>query len=338
MGEILKSDILKLSVLFLFGLIMAIAVFYFSGIEGILNYIFNLNIFYYSLSIFCVFLTILFWAFRWNVFIRQSGYKVPLLNLLGNLFVGITINNFTPVAKFGGEPIRIYLLYKKNHVQTRIGSATVLAELTVDFVVSLFLVITSILLITIFGNTPIWLSFILILFLILSFIGFSCIVGIYSSKKFIIRAILWFINKIKRVTPFREKIMKWYNEFQKEFKKSIKNKNIFLISLFFGILMKIFDLLKFLFIFLALGYQINLIQILIAMGIGIVLMSIPATPGNLGILEGGLISAFVLIGIPLQIAAAAVFLERILWFWGVNIIGLSLGAFYGVKMFEKHSL
>ena len=61
------------------------------------------------------------------------------------------------------------------------------------------------------------------------------------------------------------------------------------------------------------------------------LMCIPATPGSLGIFEGGLISAFILIGIPAQIAGAAIFLERLIWFWGITLIGGMLGIRYGIK-------
>lgn len=329
---------LKEFCLFLIGLIIFISVFYFIGLENIVYQLSKLNLFYYSLAVICIFLTILSWAFKWDVFIKNGGYKVHLLSLLGNLSVGIAINNLTPVAKFGGEPVRIYLLKEKDDIPTRVGSATVLAELTIEFILSVLFVIISILLIALLGNTPLWLSLILVIFLALSIVGFVGIFGIYSRRKFISKMILWFTNKIKRVTPFREKILTWYREFQKAFRKGFKDKRSFFIALLFGILMKVFDIMKFIFIFMALGYPISIIQIFIALGVSVMLLSIPATPGSLGIWEGGMISALIFIGIPLEIAATAVFLERLVWFWGITIFGGVMGVYYGTDVSKSHYL
>lgn len=334
----MRSKYLKVVGFFIAGFILLISVFYLIGLEKILYQISRLNLFYYSLAILSIFLTILSWALRWDVFIKNSSHKVSLLSLLRYLFIGIAINNLTPVAKLGGEPVRIYLLKKKNNISTRIGSATVLAELTIELILSFLFVVLAILLIMLSGHSPMWLNLILIIFLTLSVISFGFLFGIYSKKRFISKVILWFTNKIKRITPFKKSILTWYDEFQKSFKKSFENREAFCYAFFFGTLMKLFDMLKFLFIFWALGYQISLAEIVIAMGMMTILMSVPATPGSLGILEAGMISAFTLIGIPIGVAASAVFLERLVWFWGTIVIGGSLGVRYGIKFAEKSKI
>jgi len=331
----MNSKRLKIAGLFTFGVALLIIIYYLIGLEKIMYQISRLNLFYYFIAIIFIFLTILSWAMKWKVFIKNSGYDAPILSLLGYLFVGIAINNLTPVAKLGGEPFRIYLLKKRNRVPSRIGSATVLAELTIELILSFLFVIGSILLIVISGQSPIWLNVILIIFLTLSFIAFGFLFGIYSKKRFISRLILWFTKKIKKIKPFESSILKWYDEFQESFKKSLEDRRTFYHAFVYGILMKFFDMMKFLFIFWALGYHVNILEIVIAMGMMTILMSVPITPGSLGILEAGMISAFTLIGIPVGIAASAIFLERLIWFWGVLCIGGLLGIKYGIKFSEK---
>jgi len=314
------------------GLIIFVLVFYFIGINNVVYHLSRINLFYYFLSIVTVFFTILCWSLRWNSFIKFNGYNVPTFGILKILFVGIFVNNLTPSGKMGGEPVRAYLLKKENKIPIERGFATIIADLTIEFLVSLIFVIISIFLATFFINLPFWLSFVLAIFLILSIICLGGLLGVYSDKIFISRIIIWFIRKIERIKPFEKKILEIYKSFQETFKKCFKNKRIFFTAIYYSILIKIFDVLKYILIFKALGYQIGLIEILIVSGVSVILMSIPATPGSLGIAEAGMISAFTLVGIPLYIATAAVFLERLIWFWGTSFIGMTLGLRYGIKI------
>ncbi len=322
-------------VLLLAGFIIFVALLYFIGIEGIFYRISKLNVFYYTLSIVCFFASIFLWTLRWKSFFRFDDLKISTSELFKNLVIGLAINNLTPVAKLGGEPVRIYILKKKNGIPVEKGTATVLADLTLELVTSSVLVLVSIVFIMIFINPPVWLSMILFVFSLMTLMALFWVFDIYSGLGIINKIILWVTEKIKRITPLRGRIIKGYKKFQKCFREIMKNRNLLIKTTLYGFTMKFFDILKFFLIFYALGFEINLVQIVIALGMGIVLMSIPATPGNLGIFEGGMIAAFVLIGIPIDISAAAIFLERIVSFWLITITGVSLGTLYGISNLGK---
>ena len=109
----MNSKIWKISVPLLIGIAIFIAVFHMIGISKILQNLQGLNVFLYSLAICFIFCSIFLWTLRWKLFIEAYGGKASTFNLSKNLIVGLAINNITPFAKLGGEPVRAYLLKKR---------------------------------------------------------------------------------------------------------------------------------------------------------------------------------------------------------------------------------
>ncbi len=328
---------LKTTLTFVIGLAISIAIFHLIGLEKLSYQISRVNLFFYGLAVGCFFLTIVLWTMRWKCFFGLEKIKISSFNLLKVLLIGLAVNNLTPIAKLGGEPVRIYILKKKNKVPAEVGVATILADLTVELITCLGFVIVSMIFIPLFINPPPWLTLIAVMFSFLAVVALLWIFGIYSNKG-VYRIIRWCVKKSKRIRMFEERILEGYEKFQKSFRRNMKNKKVFVTTLIFGCMMKALDVIKYFLIFLALGYQPSFIQLVIALGIGIMLMSVPATPGNLGIFEGGMISAFVLMGIPPEVSASAVLFERIISFWFITFLGLLLGISQGINIFREFNL
>jgi hypothetical protein len=145
-------------------------------------------------------------------------------------------------------------------------------------------------------------------------------------------------RKIERLEPYQEKILKRYKVFQKTFRDCFKKRGAFLEALVYAIIDKSLGFLKFLLIFWALGYIIDPIKIIIVMGIGLIIFSLPTTPGSLGIYEGGFTATLVLLGVPSGIAGTVIFLDRLIWFWGITAVGGALGIHYGVDLIDIKSI
>lgn len=329
------TGVKKTIALFAVGFIIFILVFNFIGFGKIYYELLHLNLLYYSLAVVCVFLALVSWVARWRTFLKAEGFEISFFELFKNLLVGLAINNLTPIAKLGGEPVRAYILKRRDDVKMRKGFASVLAGLTMSFIVSTVIVIVSVLLIALTLEVPSWMLIVLVPFGLVWVVSLAGIVGIYAEMDIVTRIIRWFGEKSERLKPYQERILRRYKEFQMTFRRTLKNRVVFVKGLSFSFLIKFFDLLKYFFIFIALGSEVGLIKLLIALGTAALLLSLPATPGSLGIMEGGMISVFVLLGIPANISAAAVFLDRLLWFWGIIIIGGSLGTYYGVDILES---
>ncbi|KXB08051.1 hypothetical protein AKJ56_01930 [candidate division MSBL1 archaeon SCGC-AAA382N08] len=314
--------------------IFAIA-FRYIGFGEILQNLRGLNLFLYFLAILCIICSIFLWTLRWKFFIEVEGHKTSTYNLFKTLLVGLAINNLTPLAKLGGEPVRAYLLRRNENIRMREGLASVLAELTILFIVTLAFIILSLFLIPFVISPPSWVILMVIPFALAAALILAGIVGIYSGRNIVIRIIEWFGSKIERLEPYKKKLIDRYLEFQRVFRRSLKNRKAFSKALVAAVLSRAFNFAKFYLIFLALGYRIDFLTLFIGMGVSIIVLSLPTTPGSLGVYEGGFISIFAFLGVPPQIAATVVFLERLVWFWGVTIVGGSLGTYYGIDIWKS---
>lgn len=322
------------TILFFIGLVGFLGVLHFVGIGKIVLEIRKANLLYYSIGVFFGFLSVFFWSLRWKTFIDVEE-DTSLFEIFKITIVGFSLNNLTPIAKLGGEPARAYILKKEENVPGDFGLATAFSELSAELVTSITWTLVTIALLFIIFNPPVWVSGFMVAFIIVAILCSGGVFGLYSGKNIIERIIIWFTKKINRISHLKGKILSKYKKFQESFRRGLKNKKLFAKAILFSLLIKTSNILKFLFIFMALGYEISVLEIIIIMGIAIMLLSIPGTPGNLGIVEGGLISSLVLMGVPPGIAGSVVFLERLITFWGMTSLGILIGAQYGVKIFGK---
>lgn len=333
----MDSKIKKYVIPLIIGIFLFVLTLYFIGIGKIFQNLANLNIYLYLAALGCIFISLLLWTFRWKIFIKANGYDVPLFGLLKNLIVGLGFNNLTPLAKFGGEPVRAYLLKEEYGIKMREGFATVMAELTVFFIVNISLIMLSILLISIKMDPPLWLYFILIPFGVLVSLILFGILEVYSGRDIIIRIIKWFSEKIKRLEPYEKKLSQTYKGFQRTFRESLQKRAAFGKALACTLLFELSVFLKFFILFLALDHPVSPVKIIIAMGISAVLLALPTTPGSLGVYEGGFASVLIFLGIETGAAGAVVFLDRLVWYWGITIVGGIFGVYYGMNIFGSES-
>lgn len=331
----MNSKIKKSVIPLIIGLVIFGLTLHFIGIGKIFQNLAKLNIYFYFLALGCFFMSITFWVLRWRAFIKASGHEVSLSGLYKILFVGLGLNNLTPLAKFGGEPMRAYLLKREYGIKMREGFATVIAELTIFLIGNIAVVLTSIFLITTLMRPPTWLYIVLIAFGLLVVLALFGIVGVYSGRDVIVRIINWLGNKINRLQPYRKKILQRYKEFQNTFRKCLQNKRVFAEALVYTSLDRVFAFLRFFILFLALGHFVSPVKIVIAMGISSILLSLPSTPGSLGVYEGGFVSALVLLGIEAGAAGVVVFLDRLVWFWGITAIGGLIAVYYGISLLDS---
>lgn len=321
--------------LFLVGLFIFVGIFYFIGFDKLLNQLLKVYLPYFLVTIVVLVLFVLMWALRWWLFVRKTDPSVPYFDILKNHVVGLAVNNLTPVAKLGGEPVKAYILNRKHKISIGEGLATVLSDLTLEFITSIGVVIVAMFLYITFTNPPFWIILIVLFFLLVAFLVLAGLMEIQSERDLIPKFIRWFSNRSKRIEPHIERILDGYKEFQQAFRRGLKDRKTFTAGLTLSILLKITEISSFYFLFLSLGYEVSLITLVIIMGVNSMLLSIPATPGSLGILEGGLISTFILLGVPSAEASAAVFLQRLILFWGVTAVGSLMGIHYGVSFWSK---
>lgn len=312
-------------------ILLLVLFFYFVNFKEVLATISSANPLFYALAGLCIATSILAWAYRWKTFINIQGYGLKAREILGSLLVGLAINNMTPFARMGGEPVRAYLLKKRNGVRYSDGLASVLVDGSVFLVATIIFVVLAIILIPFVMSPPHWLLFGLFAFGGVMVVFLVAISGIYRGSDYVIRFIEFLSSKMEFLRKRKEDIEEKYLEFQQSFRMCFNDKNSLtkgFLTVAFG---KVLNILAYFLIFLSLGQTVPILHIFIVMGIAHIALSLPITPGSLGIYEGAFVSAFVLLGINPTIAASAVLLQRLIWFWGLTILGGYLGTYYGVE-------
>lgn len=327
-----RKSVLKFVGLFLVGLTVFLLVFGIVGFGEIVTALGQIRPYLYGIGILLIILNIVAWSSRWHLFVKLTHPEISGFDLFKNMLVGLAINNLTPIFKMGGEAARVYLLKVRHGIRGREGLATITSDLTIEFIVDVIFAMMSFLFLMIFFRPPVWLYGILAVFVAVCSLLVFGIFGLYTGQKIIYKIIGFICKKMKRFEGYEERLYQKYETFQKTFQKIMKNRRVFAGALTLTLLRKVLTVTTYVVIFAALGHTTNIVNIIIAVGIGYMLMVIPATPGSLGIFEGGMISVFVLLGVPAEIAASVVFLDRLIWFWGVTGTGSMVGTYYGLDL------
>lgn len=319
------------------GIGTVIAVFYIVGFDKIFESVSELNPYYYGIVVLLILSSIVLWAVRWGIFVRKIHPEVGWFDLLKMQFVGQAMNNLTPVFKMGGEAGKLYLLKRKYEIDVRESLASISTDLTLEFIIDVILVLGAVSLLMILTSPPTWIYAILIGFVLVCFLIFFLIVEIYFGMKIMHNILGFLCRKIKRLNKYEKDIFERYESFRKNFKESLSDRKRFSQGLGLSFGRKGLTVAKFYVLLAAFGFNIGFANIIIAMGLSIMLLMIPATPGNLGIYEGGMVSVLIFVGVSPGAAATAVFLDRLVWFWGVSAVGGLIGSKYGLEIISEHA-
>ncbi|MCB8966959.1 MAG: flippase-like domain-containing protein [Ardenticatenaceae bacterium] len=108
---------------------------------------------------------------RWWLILRAQGYVVPYLRLLGHRLAGFGVSYFTPGPQFGGEPVQVLLLSRKEGVPRATAVAVITLDKLLELLFSFLFLVGGVLIVLqgrLFGGVVGWetavFAFILLLF------------------------------------------------------------------------------------------------------------------------------------------------------------------------------
>jgi hypothetical protein len=238
----------------------------------------------------------------WNAILKMFERQVPVIRLIPILMAGVFINNTTPMSRAGGEIVRVYGLRERFKLPYTIAIlSVVLSKLTEVIPIGLMGIIGA---------------FVLARHRIISweqlrFIGaIGCFVvgvatwGIYKKRC----STLWskFLDYLIR----KERQLSGEHPTIEEVTWSIKQRRAFGESLLFASALWTLALVRLKVLAYALGIDLSLGMAAAVIVWYIAIGFLAFTPGGIGIIEGGLVAGFVLMGIPPSRAFALTILER----------------------------
>lgn len=333
----------KSIILFMAGLALLFAVLYSVGFREVLNELVKVNLFYIILLFLIQLLMMCLWALKWFIVLRRTG--VSFWSVLPVSFTGYLINNVTPIAGAGGEPVRAYLLARKeSKLNTERAAASVVVDLFLEVMPLFMLVVLTIYLVfkygapmgmaTVIGSVGVALALLFILFIVL------------LSSEQVSRRIITFIIKMAKHIPVsflrehaldaEDRLEDIILEFRRAMRETVRDKSILVYGTITSIVIWLVSIARMYIIFMALGYNpestVHWISILVIARVIVALVSfLSILPGAIGLWEGVSTGVFTLLGLPAPLAMAAALLERAFSFWIGSLIGGMASVYLGVE-------
>jgi uncharacterized protein (TIRG00374 family) len=305
------------ALLFGLGVVCVAIVMAFFGFNEVLGVMAGANLSYVIGAL--VLQIIVLWLLSLRIYFMSRKYgRIGLWEAFKISVTGTVISLLTPVAKIGGEPLKIYLLKKK------LGGANATAVVAVDTlseVISCIAVIFVVFIVfakDIPGNM--FSSF--LWFFLVAAILLGLFIKFVTSPKWMNKAIGWVTKKIKRLSNADKE--DYAELFHQAFSLLVRDRKVMSFTVSISLLTKIAELTRMWFIFAAIGVILPPEVIIVVWTVILVMLLVPWLPGSLGIVEFFGTGTLIFFGLNSTTAAGGLLLDRFISFWFVLVFGLIL--------------
>lgn len=308
-------------------IILALLVFTLKDINllEVLALLRKINLLFIALAIVSYVCMFLLWNVRFQ-YLLKDYVKSDFFFLLRTTMAGVFFNTITPGSNVGGELPRAYFLNAKYGKQKAKYMGHILADKTFNMLgsgiflaLSLFLVFP--LLNISFGFKTILQSIVILIYLI----TIAVLISTYENKTLWISKKLIKIRSIRKIFK-RDKALEIFlkrkiRSFANVYTTTLKNRKKVYISFLLSIVACLFNFLASYFIFLSLGYNLNILMIIIAVTIATALGDISPIPGGIGLIESIVILLYTAMAVPLAFGTTVALLSRVIYY----IFALAIG-------------
>jgi uncharacterized protein (TIRG00374 family) len=300
-----------------------------AGIQEMAAALLNINPVYVPLIILLPFATLLVYGVRWNLLLKSVGINTRWGVVYKYAFIGAAFNNITPMVRFGGEPLKCYLLSK----EISVGKRTVLASLAMDSLITGI----SLLVLIYLGAVSLALFRILDLFMlnmILTIIILPLFLGAYMlyNRRLLAAASRRFSGLVRRFSPESAKeLPEIVMAFRDNIGNCLRRYDIIAAALVLALAERALEVLGLYVVFQALGISLDVFLSAIVLGVGVIAGLLPFLPGGLVAYESTTIIVLRLFNVSPALAATSILMWRGVTYWLVTAIGLALGWMRGVR-------
>lgn len=255
------------------------------------------------------FISLFITAYRWKMIIKVGGSDVPIGKVTLHTFAGFMMSYLTPATLLSGEPIRIYLLKKDNHISTSEGTFSVIADKVLEVTgVVIFIAISIILALSkgLLGQENLLTSVITI---VITCGLLALFYWLTISGRGFFRTIfrLFGGHKMKKIQHLEEKI--WNTE-KKISTFFLHHKKVFVISLLLSAAAWFIRVIEFTILLYFLNIHLTFSETFVIAYLPMITMLMPI-PGGLGILESGTAALMTILGQDPHVAVTVILLTRI---------------------------
>jgi uncharacterized protein (TIRG00374 family) len=330
----------KTIILFLIGIGILALMVIFIGPGKIEDALKNANPGYVVLAVIIQFFIYGLWTQRWSITIHSLHISIKKRHIFPMLMVGLAVNNITPSARGGGEPVRAYMLSKYAKTPLENAFATVIADRGLDTFPFVVLAIFTIIFTVSYLTLPDWVVLGLIISLMALVSVFVLILYMCINESAGERITLWGVNLVKRFSKkkhheIERRAIEAMNGFQKSMKVMIKDKRVLMYGLPLSFFIWFMEITRVYIVFSSFGTPVPLPIIGAVFVIATLIGMIPLLPGGLGAVDGVMIVLYSAAGVPPSISAAATIVERLISFWMTSFIGMGMLPYVGSGVMDK---
>jgi uncharacterized protein (TIRG00374 family) len=274
------------------------------------------------------FFEVAFWACRWKVALKATGYDVGLGSLYVMSHAGMFFTNITPTSKTGGEPFRAYFAKKHHGVPYSVGFASIIGEGILSIPPYLLLLLAGLAL-KMGASSP--LMTVGVLGAAACFFGGLTLLGYKFVEKRMGRKLIPKI--VKRLTGRKGElqVVRSLRRFYKNASLVLKDRRrAFLISTI-ALLLNLMSVCRVWIILLALGVHSSFVVPLLAVTVPMMAGIIPLLPGGLVAVEATMTAVLLWCGLPLPLAISATLIERGISYVLSTLAGALAASYLGLR-------
>ena len=315
---------MKKAGLLLAGVVVTVFIANHFGLSEIIQSVAAANLMYIVLAVVMQLATFGLMAAR-LVVISGKENGIGFRRALKVSIAGMAADLLTPVAKIGGEPLRIYML--KDKFGTSKSSAIVSIDTITEIISSLLTTVMIFLIFIKFLPESLFVYFAVFFAVVILLLAF--VFKIFTDFSWLEKIVGWIAGKIPKYN--KAKNIDYAMAFHKAFGEMIQNKGVMSSALFLSFAMKVLEFARLWLVFLALGTVLPFDIVMIIWAVLLILSMIPWLPGGLGLVEFGGIYVFIMFGIQKGVAASGMFIDRFISFWFIVLLGAVLFVINRVK-------
>jgi len=298
---------------FIIGIGILLALIYQAGFERFLDIILQTSPYWIATAVIVYAASWIFRTWRLKRFTTHAGKNIRIFDLFKLYISGYALNVILP-AKLGDAATVGYLKMKGINIGR---SAAIILQTRILDVLALILLSIPALILFSEKAAPNWIrtTIFICLFLVAVPIG---IVVIDKNKVF--SSLLEKLGN-KSSHKFLKLAVEKTKDAYEGYHEIVLNKNLLAASILLSLMIWLFDGLTCYAVSIAVGTQISIIVVILAVSIGNVGKSAPATPGAIGVYETVLAAVLVLFGVSFDLAIVIAILDHAI----KNLFTLAIG-------------
>ncbi|MBI2578201.1 MAG: flippase-like domain-containing protein [Candidatus Aenigmarchaeota archaeon] len=301
--------------LLVLGIAMIIFIAEFFGLQQILAALAGANFGIVAIAVSIQALLLAFTALRLMVISRKYA-RLGFLEAFNTSLVGMFVGFLSPLARLGGEPVKIYMM--KDKITPEKGSAVIAVDVLAEVISLYIVVIASVFFL--YKDIPGELSPAVLVFLAVSAFLTLVFIKVCTNREWL-DSVVGAVSKIPKFGVLKER--DYAARFYGSFHELSSDKKTMFSVLGISISMKFLEFARMWLVLLALGQVVSFKVVVLIWVVFLVLSAVPWLPGGLGLVEGGMILALIQLGLTQHIAGSAIILDRFISYWLVVVAGFA---------------